>query len=74
MPGAFFWKNQDFIDHARTTGLVDREQVGVVRELHGKFRGDELWATIKAARPRAVLAHLKEILIWKPLPGAEHRK
>jgi len=74
MPGAFFWKNQDFIDHARATGLVDMEQVGVVRELHGQFKGDELWATIKAARPRTVLAHLKEILIWKPLPGAEHRK
>ncbi|MGB5096473.1 MAG: DmsC/YnfH family molybdoenzyme membrane anchor subunit [Porticoccaceae bacterium] len=74
MPGAFFWKNQDFVDHARATGLVDREQVGVVRELHGRFKGDELWATIKAARPRTVLAHLKEILIWKPLPGAEHRK
>ncbi len=74
MPGAFFWKNQDFVDHARATGLVDMEQVGVVRELHGQFKGDELWATIKAARPRAVIAHLKEILIWKPLPGAEHRK
>ena len=74
MPGAFFWKNQDFVDHARATGLVDREQVGVVRELHGQFKGDELWATIKATRPRTVLAHLKEILIWKPLPGAEHRK
>ncbi len=74
MPGAFFWKNQDFVDHARATGLVDMEQVGVVRELHGQFKGDELWATIKAARPRDVLAHLKEILIWKPLPGAERRK
>jgi DMSO reductase iron-sulfur subunit len=74
MPGAFFWKNQDFVDHARATGLVDMEQVGVVRELHGQFKSDELWATIKAARPRDVLAHLKEILIWKPLPGAEHRK
>ncbi|MFZ2208847.1 MAG: DmsC/YnfH family molybdoenzyme membrane anchor subunit [Porticoccaceae bacterium] len=74
MPGAFFWKNQDFVAHARATGLVDMEQVGVVRELHGQFKGDELWATIKAARPRAVIAHLKEILIWKPLPGAEHRK
>lgn len=74
MPGAFFWKNQDFVDHARATGLVDREQVGVVRELHGKFKGDELWATIKAARPRAVIAHIKEILIWKPLPGAARKR
>jgi DMSO reductase iron-sulfur subunit len=74
MPGAFFWKNQDFVDHARAAGLVDMEQVGVVRELHGQFKSDELWATIKATRPRDVLAHLKEILIWKPLPGAEHRK
>lgn len=74
MPGAFFWKNQDFVEHARATGLADRAQVGVVREQHGAFRFDELWATLKAARPRAVLAHLKEILIWKPLPGQQRRR
>lgn len=70
MPGAFFWKNQDFVDHARQTGLADLEQVGVVREHHGQFKWDELLATLRAARPRTLLAHVKEILVWKPLPGS----
>ncbi len=73
MPGAFFWKNQDFVEHARQTGLADLEQVGVVREHHGEFKWDELLATLRATRPRTLLAHLKEILVWKPLPGSRRR-
>jgi DMSO reductase iron-sulfur subunit len=30
MPGAFFWKNQGFEEHARETGLAKMPQVGVV--------------------------------------------
>ena len=30
MPGAFFWKNKAFEDHARDIGLADMPQVGVV--------------------------------------------
>jgi DMSO reductase iron-sulfur subunit len=30
MPGAFFWKNTAFEEHARKTGLADLPQVGVV--------------------------------------------
>ncbi len=30
MPGAFFWKNTGFQDHARETGLADMQQVGVL--------------------------------------------
>ncbi len=30
MPGAFFWKNKGFEEHARETGLADMPQVGVV--------------------------------------------
>lgn len=33
MPGAFFWKNKGFEEHARETGLARMPQVGVV-ELH----------------------------------------
>lgn len=33
MPGAFFWKNKGFEEHARETGLAKMPQVGVV-ELH----------------------------------------
>jgi len=29
MPGAFFWKNKGFEDHARESGLADMPQVGV---------------------------------------------
>jgi len=34
MPGAFFWKNKGFIEHARETGLADMPQVGVVPDCH----------------------------------------
>ena len=29
MPGAFFWRNKGFEEHARASGLADRPQVGV---------------------------------------------
>lgn len=37
MPGAFFWKNKGFEQHARDIGLAEMPQVGVVPEslLHG---------------------------------------
>jgi len=34
MPGAFFWKNKGFEEHARDIGLADMPQVGVVPDLH----------------------------------------
>ncbi len=34
MPGAFFWKNRGFQEHARATGLAEMPQVGVVPDLH----------------------------------------
>lgn len=34
MPGAFFWKNKGFQEHARATGLADMPQVGVVPDAH----------------------------------------
>jgi DMSO reductase iron-sulfur subunit len=34
MPGAFFWRNQGFVEHARETGLAGMPQVGVVMEKH----------------------------------------
>ena len=35
MPGAFFWKNKGFEEHARDVGLADKPQVGVVPACHG---------------------------------------
>ena len=34
MPGAFFWRNKKFEEHARETGLAEMPQVGVLPELH----------------------------------------
>lgn len=34
MPGAFFWKNSGFEEHARETGLANMPQVGVVPDSH----------------------------------------
>lgn len=48
MPGAFFWKNKGFIDHARESGLADMQQLGVAHERHHKFDVKELIQTIKS--------------------------
>ncbi len=48
MPGAFFWKNKGFIDHARESGLADMQQLGVAYERHHKFDVKELIQTIKS--------------------------
>jgi hypothetical protein len=34
MPGAFFWRNAGFVEHARATGLANMPQVGVVPVAH----------------------------------------
>jgi DMSO reductase anchor subunit len=34
MPGAFFWRNQGFEQHARETGLAKMPQVGVLPDAH----------------------------------------
>jgi len=34
MPGAFFWNNPAFADHARETGLADMQQLGVQLNTH----------------------------------------
>jgi len=46
MPGAFFWKNEGFVDHARESGLADMPQMGVAYERHHKFKMYELIDTI----------------------------
>ncbi|MEN8212771.1 MAG: DmsC/YnfH family molybdoenzyme membrane anchor subunit [Pseudomonadota bacterium] len=47
MPGAFFWKNRGFVEHARETGLAEMTQMGVVYEGHHRFRLDELLQTLR---------------------------
>lgn len=42
MPGAFFWKNQGFVEHARESGLAKMPQLGVAYERHHSFNWREL--------------------------------
>jgi DMSO reductase anchor subunit len=58
MPGAFFWKNDGFVDHARETGLAEAEQVGVVYERHHAFKVVELMQTIKENSIKDMFAHV----------------
>ena len=34
MPGAFFWRNRGFQEHARETGLARLPQAGVALDAH----------------------------------------
>ena len=47
MPGAYFWKNQGFVEHARESGLADIQALGVEYERHHSFKWDELLLTVK---------------------------
>ncbi len=62
MPGAFFWKNDGFVEHARETGLADAPQHGVVYEQHHAFKVDELVQTIKENSLQDMIEHAKGIL------------
>jgi hypothetical protein len=61
MPGAFFWKNSGFVDHARETGLADAPQHGVAYERHHEFKVNELIQTIKENSIMDMLNHIKWI-------------
>ncbi|MDQ7090498.1 MAG: DmsC/YnfH family molybdoenzyme membrane anchor subunit [Methylococcales bacterium] len=61
MPGAFFWKNDGFVDHARETGLADMPQTGVVYERHHAFKVDEFIQTLKGNSFKDMLEHVKWI-------------
>jgi DMSO reductase iron-sulfur subunit len=65
MPGAFFWRNKGFVEHARSTGLADMQQLGVVYERHHAFDFSELLRTIRQTRPKAMLSHVRWILSGK---------
>ncbi len=61
MPGAFFWKNEGFVDHARETGLADMPQTGVVYERHHAFKVGELIETLKENSVKDMITHVKWI-------------
>ncbi|MCK5917500.1 MAG: dimethyl sulfoxide reductase anchor subunit [Cocleimonas sp.] len=61
MPGAFFWKNKGFVEHAREIGLADMPQMGVAYEKHHKFDVQELLQTIKETTPKEAIAQFKRV-------------
>ncbi len=65
MPGAFFWKNKGFVEHARETGLAEREQMGVVYEGHHAFKVSELIETIQENSLKDMINHVKWIFTGK---------
>jgi DMSO reductase iron-sulfur subunit len=65
MPGAFFWKNKGFVDHARESGLADMQQLGVAYERHHKFDVGELMQTVKENSLSDMIAQAKAIVLGK---------
>ena len=61
MPGAFFWKNAGFIEHARETGLADMPQIGVAYEKHHPFKLDELLQTIKTTSMKQKISQFIQV-------------
>jgi Fe-S-cluster-containing dehydrogenase component/DMSO reductase anchor subunit len=65
MPGAFFWKNKGFEEHAKETGLANMQQVGVRYEEHRSFKLNELIETIKTTSLKEAMQQIKSIVVWK---------
>jgi len=61
MPGAFFWKNDGFVEHAREVGLADMPQMGVAYETHHAFNISELLETIKTTTMKQKVAQFRSI-------------
>jgi len=61
MPGAFFWRNKGFVEHAREVGLADMQQLGVAYERHHKFDVKELIDTIRNTSLEEKIAQAKRV-------------
>ena len=61
MPGAFFWKNDGFVEHAREVGLADMPQLGVAYETHHAFNIGELLETIKTTTMKQKFVQFRSI-------------
>ena len=61
MPGAFFWRNKGFVEHARETGLADMPQLGVAYERHHAFKLGELLETVRGTSLREMLAQARRV-------------
>ncbi|MBT7408130.1 MAG: dimethyl sulfoxide reductase anchor subunit [Methylococcales bacterium] len=61
MPGAFFWRNKGFVEHAREVGLADMPQLGVAYERHHKFNINELIETVLSTSLEEKIAQAKRV-------------
>ena len=61
LPGAFFWRNPGFVEHARETGLADMPQLGVVYPRHHPFDLGALVETLRATPLKDKLAQAKRV-------------
>ena len=61
MPGAFFWKNEGFVEHARDVGLADMPQMGVAYERHHAFDVAALIETIRTTTMKQKFTQLRSI-------------
>ncbi len=62
MPGAFFWRNPGFVEHARESGLAAMPQLGVAYAHHHPFKLGELLKTVRTTSWQAKWAQLKRIV------------
>ncbi len=65
MPGAFFWRNKGFVEHARETGLAEMDTVGVVYERHHQFKLGDLIDTIRENSLQDMWNHIKWVVTGK---------
>jgi hypothetical protein len=61
LPGAFFWRNPGFVEHARKIGLAHMPQVGVVYERHHAFHVGELLETVIKTSLKEKIAQAKRV-------------
>ncbi len=62
MPGAFFWRNQGLVEHAREVGLADMAQLGVAYQRHHPCKLGELLETMRTTSLREVIAQARRVL------------
>ncbi|MBS4096763.1 MAG: dimethyl sulfoxide reductase anchor subunit [Sulfuricella sp.] len=61
LPGAFFWRNPGFVEHARETGLADMPQVGVAYPRHHAFKLGEFLETLRTTTWKDKLAQVRRV-------------
>ena len=62
LPGAFFWRNKGFVEHAREVGLADMPQLGVAYEHHHPFRLGELLDTLRTTSFKEMFAQVRRVI------------